>query len=404
MSSMSVGPARVHLIVKKPPVSSKMEVSDSDNYEEAERKTKSRPSKRRKLNTGASLPGASLRHSFEVLIPEPKPIPVGIDEDGPCFESIINDHLAMLLESRAKLQKESIEQDDQGRSLKALTRSHFSEFIDAFSPLSIRLSAPEALALRKLKLNRERRRASVKPGLKMAQNSGFVELVSMPSSRLPMNPEILEGLNKIQTTPFQNSFLARLHGSREAVPAFAVDWDTVTPWMRLMADIREHYSLLHPARNQPEEKVAPITYTYLQACHLPQVHDLLSRVFWSGIDVTDSLDYSPERCTVVAVYNRLVVGVAIMSSPRETYITYLAVRHGWDNSQIATAMVYHLIQINPTKDISLHVSTNSAAMLLYNRFGFKAEEFIAGFYSAYLDPDSRASKNAFRLRLRHLAN
>ena len=38
--------------------------------------------------------------------------------------------------------------------------------------------------------------------------------------------------------------------------------------------------------------------------------------------------------------------------------------------------------------------------LLYNRFGFKAEEFIVGFYDAYLDPKSRASKNAFRLRLR----
>jgi hypothetical protein len=38
--------------------------------------------------------------------------------------------------------------------------------------------------------------------------------------------------------------------------------------------------------------------------------------------------------------------------------------------------------------------------LLYNRFGFKAEEFVAGFYDAYLDPQSRTSKNAFRLRLR----
>ncbi|KAG5643886.1 hypothetical protein DXG03_009516 [Asterophora parasitica] len=38
--------------------------------------------------------------------------------------------------------------------------------------------------------------------------------------------------------------------------------------------------------------------------------------------------------------------------------------------------------------------------LLYNRFGFKAEEFVAGFYEEYLDPNSRASKNAFRLRLR----
>lgn len=101
------------------------------------------------------------------------------------------------------------------------------------------------------------------------------------------------------------------------------------------------------------EPLAPIIYTCLQARHLDQVHDLLARVFWSGINgifdflffivilmttecpVSDSLDHSPERCTVVATYKRLVVGVAILSSPRETYITYLAVKAGWDNAGIA---------------------------------------------------------------------
>ena len=38
--------------------------------------------------------------------------------------------------------------------------------------------------------------------------------------------------------------------------------------------------------------------------------------------------------------------------------------------------------------------------ILYNQFGFKAEEFIVGFYEDYLDSSSKASKNAFRLRLR----
>jgi hypothetical protein len=80
-------------------------------------------------------------------------------------------------------------------------------------------------------------------------------------------------------------------------------------------------------------------------------------------------------------------------------------------------MLFHLIDRNPNKDITLHVSANNPAMvyisslhrssvltairkLLYNRFGFKAEEFIVGFYEDYLDPQSRMSKNAFRLRLR----
>jgi len=122
--------------------------------------------------------------------------------------------------------------------------------------------------------------------------------------------------------------------------------------------------------------------------------------FWAGINISDSFDYKPERCTVIATYRRLVVGVAIMSSPQDAYITYLAVKAGWDNSQIATTMLYHLISLNPRRDITLHVSTNNPALLLYNRFGFKAEGFIAGFYENYLDKGARASKNAFRLRLR----
>ena len=141
----------------------------------------------------------------------------------------------------------------------------------------------------------------------------------------------------------------------------------------------------------------------------------------------------------MASYKNLIVGVALLSSPQETYITYLAVKPGWDNAQIATyailvwdhdleayahpsrSMLYHLISLNPRKDITLHVSVNNPAVvsslcsahrcfihltpfntaqLLYNRFGFKAEEFIVGFYEDYLDPLSRESKNAFRLRLR----
>ena len=39
-------------------------------------------------------------------------------------------------------------------------------------------------------------------------------------------------------------------------------------------------------------------------------------------------------------------------------------------------------------------------LLLYNRFGFKAEGFVVGFYEDYLHLQSRASMNALRLRLR----
>ena len=41
-----------------------------------------------------------------------------------------------------------------------------------------------------------------------------------------------------------------------------------------------------PDREKPAEPLAPIIYTCLQPCHLDQVHDLLARVFWSGINGT----------------------------------------------------------------------------------------------------------------------
>lgn len=62
--------------------------------------------------------------------------------------------------------------------------------------------------------------------------------------------------------------------------------------------------------------------------------------------VSDSLRHGPEQATIVAMYNRLLVGCAILSSPAETYITYLAVRAGWENAQIATYVGLFLIRID----------------------------------------------------------
>ena len=48
-------------------------------------------------------------------------------------------------------------------------------------------------------------------------------------------------------------------------------------------------NIVSPERDQPTETLAPITYTSLQAYHLEQVHDLLARAFWAGIDGSSSL-------------------------------------------------------------------------------------------------------------------
>ena len=69
-----------------------------------------------------------------------------------------------------------------------------------------------------------------------------------------------------------------------------------------MDDIRAHYALAQsvvymcvrtamltppfpsPERDQSERPRTPITYVSLQPSHIRQVHDLLARVFWDGID------------------------------------------------------------------------------------------------------------------------
>ncbi|KAJ3789836.1 hypothetical protein GGU10DRAFT_342503 [Lentinula aff. detonsa] len=317
------------------------------------------------------------------------------------FEDVIGDSLPEYILARKDQIAKDVDRDDFGVLLRRLTRAEITSLINDRSDQVGVLSVPEAIVLRKLKLERERRRAALRGTNISATSDGVVEgLVEFTDTQL--NTETVEALGNIRKTSYGSSFISRLYGNHARTPGLMhVDWDTNTPWMNLMEDIREYYQLLHPNRDPVVETRSAIMYTSLQPSHLPQVHDILSRSFWQGIDVSDSLDYSPEKCTVVASYNKMVVGVAIMSSPRETYITYLAVKHGWNSSNIATTMLYLLITLNPGKDITLHVSANNPAMLLYNRFGFKSEEFIAGFYDAYLDPESRASKNAVRLRLRH---
>jgi len=64
-----------------------------------------------------------------------------------------------------------------------------------------------------------------------------------PPSHL-VNAEVLNGLYGIRTTPFSSSFLSRVDGTNEHLPLglLAIDWETRTPWMNLMADIHNHYS------------------------------------------------------------------------------------------------------------------------------------------------------------------
>lgn len=112
--------------------------------------------------------------------------------------------------------------------------------------------------------------------------------------------------------------------------------------------------------------------------------------------MAEALDY-PDF-SVVATYKRLVIGCAFMTPG--AYISYLLVHPDWQGAGIATFMLYHLMQTCLGKDITLHVSATNPAMLLYQRFGFKPEEFMVGFYDKYMPEDSKECRNAFLLRQR----
>ncbi|KAF9399209.1 Cysteine-rich protein 2-binding protein, partial [Mortierella sp. AD011] len=141
---------------------------------------------------------------------------------------------------------------------------------------------------------------------------------------------------------------------------------------------------------------SPIDYCYFRKEHLAQVNETLCRRFWPGIDMTEALQY-PEY-SVVVLYKRLVVGCAFMTP--EGYITYVAVSAGWEKAGIGQFMLYHLIQASNGKDITLHVSANNPAMIMYQKFGFKPEQFLINFYKEYLPQDSLMCHNAFFVRLR----
>ena len=58
-----------------------------------------------------------------------------------------------------------------------------------------------------------------------------------------------------------------------------------------------------------------------------------------------------------------------------------------------------ITQVSEQTDIALHVSVNSPAVLLYQKFGFKIEEYIKNFYDKYYTDGHNLNKDAFLMRL-----
>ncbi|XP_060715143.1 cysteine-rich protein 2-binding protein [Tachysurus vachellii] len=236
-----------------------------------------------------------------------------------------------------------------------------------------------------------------------------------------MNSQDLRILDRFQVTTsskkgvFQSnvSFWHRLMGSdacldqdikspytsRTLKPYIRRDYETRPLKMRLLAEIRSR-----PHRNDPSwvpEPESPVDYCYVRPNHIPSVNSMCQDMFWPGVDLSECLQY-PDF-SVVVLYKKVVIGFGFMVPDvkyNEAYISFLLVHPEWRRAGIATFMIYHLIQTCMGKDVTLHVSASNPAMLLYQKFGFKSEEYILDFYDKYYPVDSKECRHAFFLRLR----
>ncbi|KAL6259316.1 hypothetical protein P5V15_009233 [Pogonomyrmex californicus] len=194
------------------------------------------------------------------------------------------------------------------------------------------------------------------------------------------------------------TFVHSPYTGRLLKPFIRRDIDCQPLWLKIMEELCTKVN-----RNDPRWKLTPratVDYSYIKPQHIPAINSLCNQFFWPGIDLTECLQYPDFTCVVL--YKKLVIGFAILVpyvGHNEAYISFLLTRPEWRKSGIGMFMLYHLIQTCMGQDVTLHVSATNPALILYQKFGFKVEEFVQDFYDKYAPPNSRECKHALFLRL-----
>jgi len=187
----------------------------------------------------------------------------------------------------------------------------------------------------------------------------------------------------------------------------ARDCATKPPKLRLLEEIKRQRR--HTDDSDEDEEVpdgdsdisSSIDYLHIRKEHVGQLNALLSDAFWPEIDVSEALEYPDYG--VVACYGLSVIGCALITP--EGYLTYFYVRPDWQGHGIGRTLLALALALPDSiathKDITLHVSADNPAMLLYQQLGFKVEQFVVNFYEKYFPAefDPSASRNAFFMRL-----
>lgn len=135
----------------------------------------------------------------------------------------------------------------EGEAIRPLSRIESSSTLQQLDVLSAarQLSPAEAVLRRRLKILHSK---NPQPRLtsKELLHPTLIPLPQLPSE-LPPNPQVISALYGIQSTHYDNSFASRLLGStvpsRDQPVLILRDWESRAPWMDLMDDIQEHYSL-----------------------------------------------------------------------------------------------------------------------------------------------------------------
>lgn len=221
------------------------------------------------------------------------------------------------------------------------------------------------------------------------------------------------------------SFMAKLNGVSNTMPEYPPEtvspfsglrlprflhreWEAKPVKMRLLEELRRVNPPYDPDAELKSEEFAgddSIDFVHVRKEWMSQVNRLLRQFFWPSVDMTESLDYPDYG--ILVLYRKLVIGCAFMSP--DGYVTYFLVHPEWSSHGLGSILLYLLLEKAAPKhmDVTLHVSVTNPALLLYQKFGFKPEEFVVNFYDKYFKEDNynpagmqSYSKNAFFVRHR----
>ena len=199
----------------------------------------------------------------------------------------------------------------------------------------------------------------------------------------------------LSSSPIENTTFISPYTSHVLLPHIFRSNEFLPPKVKILQELVSKVSC-----GSRSYQIQSVTFSYFRKHHLTFVNSLVSYFFWP-VNLNEYLQY-PDF-TVIALYGKLVIGCGFMTpdvSVSEAYIPFLLVHPDFCCCGIGQIMLYHLIQSCQGKDITLHVSVDNPAMLLYQKFGFKVEQFCINFYDKYYPPDHYLSKHAFFMRLR----